>query len=423
MILPKYYYLAAGCVLLGMIIGTSIGVFLGQDSNPQTTGIIMNRTDKPIASTSTPIDRTEAMTTNATNTETSIPPLSTNETQVRDIFTEIDPTPLVTRPEDTPSPTPMPLTPSTPPTPSPTGLTVMAWVYPGEPGCNAGREYRDGRTIDILKPEYFTINSGTLELISADSVSCNGFSEANVADLKRYSRQQFVTVSSASTDAMDTFLAGALASPTDITTLVDFVVEHNLTGIELNFEDFGGWQATSYSNFKEFVKRLGTGLRAEGKQLMVTGPAIADATEQGWFRFRYEDFIGLPVDVMVIMLYDYQYDHGTGEPVAPLDWMERVLTYTKGRLPTSRLSIGIPSYGYEGTIGSRPILRTYYQLKNKPGFASATRDERSAERTWKTGQTVYFYQDSESIRRKIAVVEDAGIRSISLWHLGGNQWF
>lgn len=34
------------------------------------------------------------------------------------------------------------------------GLHTMAWLYPGEPGCNAQNEYRDGRKIDVLKPEF-----------------------------------------------------------------------------------------------------------------------------------------------------------------------------------------------------------------------------------------------------------------------------
>ncbi len=321
-----------------------------------------------------------------------------------------------------PTPNPYP-TPMTPATPISNTLSVMAWIYPSAPGCNAGNEYRDGRSIDILKPEFFTVNDGTLQLFDNSNAECNGFSPAFVADVKAHSREQFVTVSSASADAMNTFLASALSSDEAITTLVTFVVTNNLTGIELDFEDFGGWSASSYSSYKEFVKRLGNALHAAEKKLMLDGPAIADATEQGWFAWRYEDFVTLPVDTIVVMLYDYQFDHGAGEPVAPLDWMKKVITWTSARYPTQKLSIGIPSYGYEAVIGKRPYIRTYDQLKNKPGFNTATRDTRSGEMTWRSGNTVYFYQDKESLRQKIAVVESAGITSISIWHLGGNQWY
>lgn len=340
------------------------------------------------------------------------------------------PTPNNTPPRVEPIPTPststMPATPPPQATPAPqatlalAGLRVMAWVYPGEPGCNAVNEFTDGRRIDVLKPEFFTVNGGSLTLITT---GCNAYSQSFVPRVKRASTQQFVTISSSNTGDMERFLASALSDTTDITTLVSFLVTNDLTGIELNFEDFGSWSPTTYQNFKEFVTRLGTALHAEGKQLMLVGPAISNNIEQGWFAWRYEDFADLPVDHMVVMAYDYQFDHGVGEPVAPLDWIAAVTTWASARYPSSRLTIGVPSYGYEGKAGARPLIRTYDQLKSIPGFATAPRDARSAERMWKVGNTTYVYQDTESIRQKIYVIETAGIRSISIWHLGGNRWY
>ncbi|MBY0310057.1 hypothetical protein K2Q16_02860 [Patescibacteria group bacterium] len=306
-------------------------------------------------------------------------------------------------------------------TSAPSGVQVMAWLYPSAPGCGASAEYRDGRTVDVLKPEFFTINGGSLTRI--DNTGCNGYSPAFVAELKRHSKEQYVTISSASAGDMETFLTGALADNTDITTLVSFIVDNGLTGIELDFEDFGGWNANAYANYKTFVTQLGTALRAQNKKLMLAGPAIADSTEQGWFLWRYEDFATLPVDHMVVMAYDYQFDHGVGEPVAPLDWITRVTNWAGARYPKNKLTIGVPSYGYEGTDGSRPLIRTYDQLKATPGFATAPRDARSGERIWKNSGTTYVYQDSESLRLKIAAIKATGVNSISIWHLGGNQWF
>jgi len=43
--------------------------------------------------------------------------------------------------------------------------------------------------------------------------------------------------------------------------------------------------------------------------------------------------------------------------------------------------------------------------------------------TWQSGDTIYFYQDSVSLEKKRDLVTSLGIRSISIWHLGGNSWF
>ena len=304
-------------------------------------------------------------------------------------------------------------------------LKTMAWIYPGNPACNASTEYADGRKIDVLKAEFFTINGGLLTLLTTTNSFCNGYSAANISRLKQYSTEQYATISSGSTNDMDTFLVQALGSASnDITTLVDFTVTNNITGIELDFEDFGGWSATSYANYKKFVTVLGNALRAKGKKLMLDGPAVSNASEENWFLWRYSDFTVLPVDTIVVMAYDYQYDNGVGSPVTPFDWLKNVILWTSGRYPKERIAIGLPSYGYQGTAGTyRSVILNADQIKTKAGYTTALRDSSSGEMTWTSGSTVYFYQDAQSLNMKRDVVASLGITSVSVWHLGGNPWF
>lgn len=40
---------------------------------------------------------------------------------------------------------------------------VQGWIYPGAPSCSTMTEIADGRTIDTLKAQYYTLNDdGTL---------------------------------------------------------------------------------------------------------------------------------------------------------------------------------------------------------------------------------------------------------------------
>jgi len=304
-------------------------------------------------------------------------------------------------------------------------VKTMAWIYPGNPACGAGTEYTDGRKIDVLKPEFFTISGGTLVLLTTTNTTCNGYSPALITKLKQYSTEQYVTVSSASSEDMGIFLQrnnGGNAQ--DITTLTNFVVTHGLTGIELDFEDYGSWTPEQYSDFKTFVSTLGNTLHANGKKLMIDGPAISNASEENWFVWRYADFVTLPVDSMVVMVYDYQYDYGVGSPIAPFDWIRNVVAYTSSKYPKSKTTIGIPSYGYQGTKGTyKMAILTYEQMQKKTGFTSATRDPLSGEMTWQSGTIVYRYQDSISMQQKRSLIESLGISSVSVWHLGGNPWF
>jgi spore germination protein YaaH len=160
------------------------------------------------------------------------------------------------------------------------------------------------------------------------------------------------------------------------------------------------------------------------KKLMIDGPAISKVSEESWFLWRYADFVSLPVDHIVVMAYDYQYDYGAGSPVAPLSWLKAIVNYTASQYPKEKLTIGLPSYGYQGPNGSyRITILTYDQIKLKKGFSTAKRDPLSGEMTWRSGSTVFFYQDAESLSQKLSAVSSLGITSVSVWHLGGNLWF
>jgi len=302
---------------------------------------------------------------------------------------------------------------------------IMAWIYPGDPACNAPNEYSDGRKIDVLKPEYYTVqNDGTLlELTTANS-GCNAYSAANAASIKQYSTQQFFTVS-ANPPGIQALVSNSTLSSTAINTLVAFTKQIGFTGVELDFEGYDEWSTQDYSNYKSFVTSLGNALHTNGEKLMLDGPPISDGEEQSYYLWKYEDFETMPVDYMVVMAYDYQYSYGAGTPVEPLSWLTNISLWMRSKISdSSRIVIGIPSYGYHGTDGSYNItIDTYAQSQTDPGFSTATRDSSSSEMTFKHGKTDYFYQDQIAMDTKEATVFATGLSNISVWHLGGNLWF
>lgn len=314
----------------------------------------------------------------------------------------------------------------TPVRPAKKTLEIMAWIYPGEPGCSAPAEYRDGRQIDVLKPEYYRVGEGgVLEFLTEDTAGCNGYSPANVLDVAKYSNRQFVTVASAYAVDMGLFLDQALADKKAITTLVNFTIDNHFEGVELDFEDYGGWTNEHYDAYKKFVRVLGDELHQNGKELMIVGPATAGAEQEAWFRWRYNDFVPLPVDTIIIMAYDYQFDHGAGHPIAPFDWTTGAIDWALAKFPDqSRLGIGLPSYGYSGQAGSQSLkLLTQEQIASQINPTLAKRDTSSGELKYSANGTDYFFQDSQSLDAKYDHIRDYGLSAVSIWSLGGNPWF
>jgi spore germination protein YaaH len=308
--------------------------------------------------------------------------------------------------------------------PTPASLeTIMAWSYPGPPACT-GLEEAALYQLDVIKPEYFVVRTdGELELMTEEKYGCNGYSSSTTALVRTLAPEQFVMVSAAYAPEMAAFLAADAATGEHVERLVDFVVAEEFTGVEIDFEDFGGWTPTIYAEYKAFIQRLGTALHREGKQLMIDLPATRDEIEEAWYQVRLTDFVNLPVDYLVIMAYDYQFDHGIGQPVAPLDWITDVVSFTKSRYPYhDRLVIGVPSYGYKFEAGRISIL-TAAQITAEPGYHTAERDQTSQELLWQTNGVYYAFQDEKSMQAKIDVILRQGIGKVSIWHLGGNPWF
>ena len=210
-----------------------------------------------------------------------------------------------------------------------------------------------------------------------------------------------------------------------VNQVVSFIVKNGMTGVDIDFEQFSSWTQSDYTGFKKMITSLGTELHKKGKKLQIDLPAIPDSSTQSHYRLKYEDFNSLPVDQYTIMAYDYQYDYGAGSAIQPTKWLGSVIDYAKKKFKVpSKISIGIPAYGYSGVCNSGNIsILTYSQLKNLSGFSSAKRDPASYEMKWKSGSTCYSFSDSTSLNRKLDVIRSKGIYQVSVWHLGGNLWF
>lgn len=302
---------------------------------------------------------------------------------------------------------------------------TMAWIYPGDPSCEATNDYKKYQ-IDVLKPEYFLVSDqGELRLLTEEEDGCNGFSIENLKEIKEYSKSQYVTVAASNINNIENFLDKTLTTQEPIEKLVNFVVQNNIEGVEIDFEAFSAWDQTDYENYKRFLTLLGEKLHQNEKKLMVDGPAIGADLEQSYYLWNYKDFLDLPVDKIVVMAYDYQYDYGAGTAISPLKWLQNVATRTLRDYPNpSKITIGLPSYGYKAKKNSYSFeLLTHEQMMFQPGFSLAKRDPKSKELKWQHGGYMYFYNDSTSLTEKKKLLEKLGLNSISVWHLGGNPWF
>lgn len=308
--------------------------------------------------------------------------------------------------------------------------SIQAWIYPGSPACNAMTEIADGRVIYILKPEYYRVNrsaSGVIEQMTTGTDGCNGYSVGNAAAVKANSTKQFVTLSCGTGTNMNALCSDATKRTNAINTLITFLNLVGFTGVELDWEGFGGWTTTHYTNFLTWVSELSTALHANGYQLMIDGPAMIAAVDvaygQNLFKFKYEDVTPY-CDYVVMLSYDYQYDYGAGQSIAPTTFVQACCDWMLLKVvDLNKIVLGLPSYGYHGTTdGFTFTLDTKAQSAGFTGYGTATRNG-DYEMTWVNAGTSYIFQDSAGMNSKRSVIEAKGVTNISVWHLGGNDWF
>lgn len=307
-----------------------------------------------------------------------------------------------------------------------TTLETQAWIYPGEPACNAMNEIQDGRKINILKPEYFTVlEDGIVTLLTEEDYGCNAYSKKNLEIIKKYSDKQFITVSSDG-ESMRKLFSNSENTDNAINLVTEFSTENDVDGIEIDFEDFSSWTQEDYGNYLEFAKNLKNQLNMNNKALMLDGPPLTEST-QIHFKWNYKDFSDSTyADLVVIMAYDYQYDFGSGEPIAPNEWIKETYEHALSQINSSdKLVLGIPSYGYTGIKGDyrAKILTKNQILALVVEEHGATMETDSYEMQLSINDEFYSYYDTIGLRKKLLYIESLDVKKISIWHLGGNDWF
>lgn len=315
----------------------------------------------------------------------------------------------------------------------------MGWVFPDsniDPAANI-----TANVWHTLSAMWYELNASGA-LVKRDSASHGSnfyFTSQNAATVVANSTVALVNLSSGDAAHIGTLCASSSLRTAAVNELVQFCTDNGFQGVDLDLEGYGTWSATVWADFKTFVDELGTALHAAGFVLSVEVPPIWNtsangesgsgdawdaANSQGYYELEYADFNALPVDQLVIMAYDYQYDYSAGEPNQPLQWLDDVLAFAKSQINENLIDIvaGIPAAGYYGATGGYIINNSTYEfLAQQTGFGGASRDVASGELIWANGGNSYACIDDVAIQQKVEKAAERNIRRYALWHVGDNK--
>ena len=209
-----------------------------------------------------------------------------------------------------------------------------------------------------------------------------------------------------------------------VQSILSLIQSNGLDGMQIDYEDL---PADDRDSFSAFVTELGQAIHQVGKVLYVTVHVRED--DAGYdSRNKAQDYtaIGNAADQVCLMAYDWHWGTGPSGPIAPYDWVDRVLKYAVTRIATNKLLLGVGLFGYDW-VGTTATNLTWRQVV---ALASQNR----VDEAWDVGaQSPHFsytvdgvqhdvwYENGRSAAAKFDLAKRYHLGGVELWRLGGED--
>jgi spore germination protein YaaH len=218
--------------------------------------------------------------------------------------------------------------------------------------------------------------------------------------------------------ATDQFLTNPKAVTAVINEMLNALKFQGYSGINVDFE---GMLAADKGPFTAFIQQLSTTLHAHNAKLIVDIVPHDFAGTNAYSAAYDVAAIGKAADLVDLMAYDEHGGGGTPGPVAGLDWDTSILEATLPDLDPTHVLLGIPLYGREwGSIGGASAYsNVLYNALHVPG-ARVDYDFRTQTPfvVSPNGSLTSYFDDADSLARKIALVQTDKLAGIAAWRLG-----
>ena len=211
---------------------------------------------------------------------------------------------------------------------------------------------------------------------------------------------------------------------TAIQNMLAVVAAYNYSGINIDFEAV---PRKDRAPFTEFIHEVAQAMRSAGYLTMVSVPAeLQDNPKDSWagaFDFKA---LGSEADILQVMTYDENGPWGPPGPVAGLDWVEPCAQFAASVVPASKISLGIPAYGYDWNLTKGTGVQVYWRripaliakVSAVPQWDVASSSPYFSYTSASGANHVVWYENAESIPLKSALATTYDLMGVSVFALG-----
>ena len=205
-----------------------------------------------------------------------------------------------------------------------------------------------------------------------------------------------------------------------------FMIEKGFLGLDIDFEYI---KAEDREAFVRFVERAMEKMNEQGFTVSVDLAPKTSADQSGLL-YEGKDYeaLGRVANSVLVMTYEWGYTYSEPMAVAPVNKIRRVLDYAVTAIPSEKINMGIPNYGYDWALPYEKGVTKAETIGNAQAVQIAV--ENNAEILFdEVGQTPYFrytkdgidhevwFEDARSIKAKIELLYEYNLRGASFWQI------
>ncbi|WP_113671152.1 glycoside hydrolase family 18 protein [Vallitalea guaymasensis] len=205
--------------------------------------------------------------------------------------------------------------------------------------------------------------------------------------------------------------------------------EKGYLGIDFDFEYLG---AENRKPYIDFLKKAKKRLKEEDERYTLSvalAPKIGD--DQVGILYEGHDYreIGKIVDFIFIMTYEWGWSGGPPRAVSPINEVRRVVEYALSHVPSEKIMMGIPLYGYDWTLPFVEGGKFAKSIGFKDGVELARKYNRQIQFD-EESQSPFFryideegkehevwFEDARSLQAKFDLVKELDLRGFFYWVL------
>lgn len=304
---------------------------------------------------------------------------------------------------------------------------AMSYVYFGTHASQLEYIALAQNALSAVSPSYFDIQSD-------GSIKVNYISESYLKSVREMGLRIVPFLSNHWNRAAG--IAALENMEATVDTIVSVINQYNLDGINIDIENVTHAHKDKYT---ELVKRLRLALPTS-KEVSVAVAANPYNWTEGWHgSYDYEE-LAQYADYLFIMAYDEHYEGGSSGPVASMEFVENSILYALEKCAPEKIVLGIPFFGRIWSAGNDRINgigvsnnRLEQIIADTGGKITFDEEYMSpkAEFTVKSGDSitvsgvtltpgnyVAWFENSDSIKSKLSLVDKYSLKGAGNWSLG-----